>query len=236
MARPRSIASPPWAGRGGGDTAKVVRSVQAPDQIPGIALEPALADIDHSVAGSHLRIARDEGLQSNQEDVVSMAVADLRHVVIRGYHVAGFHSPRLTEKIVKIKIGGLAAVTGINPHNARFCALDCGEQHLSVTIRAWDRGQAAQPALGAARAAVGVDRTAAAGGLPPSKDDAVDDGNAELAAVRRRRGEQVRSTRGGPSANGCSSLPSGKGQRQERAVRLGFSCSSERRPRSAPLV
>ena len=109
------------------------------------------------MAGGHLALRRDEGLQSNQKNVRSMVVADLRHVVIRGYRVADVHSPCLAEKIVEIKIGGLAAVTGINPDNSPRCALDSGEKHLSLPGGARRASQAAQPALGTAGVAIGIE-------------------------------------------------------------------------------
>ena len=42
-----------------------------------------------------------------------------------------FHSPRSAEKTVKINLGGLAAITGINPYNSSRCALDRGKERLS---------------------------------------------------------------------------------------------------------
>src|SRR5208282_1541684 len=109
-----------------GNTAKVIISVRTADQIPSVALEATTAGIKESMAGGHLRLRRDEGLQSNQKNVLSMIVADLRHVIVRGYRVADVHFPCLAEKIVEIKIGGLAAVMGIDPDNSPRCALDSG--------------------------------------------------------------------------------------------------------------
>ena len=67
-----------------------------------------------------------------KKNVLSVVVVDLRHVVIGGYRVADLHSPRPAEKIVEIKVSGLAAVTGINPYNSRRRALDSGEKHASL--------------------------------------------------------------------------------------------------------
>src|SRR5271155_4188004 len=71
-----------------GHATKVITSVRMADQIPGVAFEAALAGVGDPMAFSNLGGWRNPRLQSNQELVLSLGVADLRHVVIRGYYVA----------------------------------------------------------------------------------------------------------------------------------------------------
>ena len=54
------------------------------------------------------------------------------------------------------QLGGLAAITGINPYNSRRCALGRGKERLSMSGGARDCGQAAQTTLGTAGVGIGV--------------------------------------------------------------------------------
>ena len=72
----------------------------------------------------HLGTRADDGLQSNQENVLCIQLADLRHVVVPGDGVPDPHSPPLAKKITEIKLGGFAAVAGIDPHDPQGGTLD----------------------------------------------------------------------------------------------------------------
>jgi hypothetical protein len=137
---------------------EVVTSGCSPDQVPAGSFEAAIADIDETVTGGERRARRDKGFDPDQQRVSTCGDAGFCHVVAGGDHVARTHAPDVAEKIGEIELGVLAAVTRIDPDEARRTPLDRGEQYLALTGRARDRGQAAQPGFRATGIAVRVNQ------------------------------------------------------------------------------
>jgi hypothetical protein len=129
-----------------------------PHQVPAAGFETAVADIDDIVTGGDRRARWDEGFEPNQQRLAAAGIADPRHVVVGCDHVTGRHTPPLAEKIREIQLRRLAAVTRIDPDQARGTTFDRGEQHLASAGGARDRGQSAQPGFRMAGIAVRVNQ------------------------------------------------------------------------------
>ena len=106
--------------------------VRVAHQVPAAGFDAAVTDIDDAVTGGDRRPRRDEGLDPDQQRLAAGGIADLRHVVVGGDHIAGRHPPLPAEKIREIEFGGLAAVVRIDAHDPRRAAFDGGEQDLAL--------------------------------------------------------------------------------------------------------
>jgi hypothetical protein len=109
------------------------------------------------MAARDRRSRRDERLETDQQQVAALRIADLCHVIVGGYDITDPHLPCSTEKTPEIEFGRLAAILRVDPDNAGGVAFDGREQRFPAARRVRDRCQTAQAGFGATRMRIGVD-------------------------------------------------------------------------------